>query len=64
MSFAEKLAQIQARKLLVLLDCCHAGGMDATKLPGFTFAKAPLPAEAVDQLGRGPGTRRDRLIQS
>ena len=53
--FRQKLGQIQARKLLVVLDCCHAGGMDATKLPGFTFAKAPLPADAVDQLAAGQG---------
>jgi len=50
-----KLQAIPARKLLLLLDCCHAGGLeDAASLP-YTIEKAPLPpeAEALFQSGQG-----------
>lgn len=54
--FMQKLAAIPAQKLLVLLDCCHAGGMDNEKAPGGPqFSKAPLPAEAEQILAQGGG---------
>ena len=49
----DKLRQIPAQKLLLLLDCCHAGGLDDVKTPGMT--KAPLPPEAVSLLQQGTG---------
>lgn len=55
----EKLKNIKAQKMLVLLDCCYAGGIDnegaAAKAPGAQFIKAPLPANAVNALAQGQG---------
>ncbi len=52
-TFTERLRAIQAKKLLVLLDCCHAGGQaEAKALPG---VKSPLPASAAAELGRSRG---------
>jgi uncharacterized caspase-like protein len=51
--FTEKLRAIQSQKLLVLLDCCHAGGQAEAKAPG--MAKAPLPPDAMQELQRGGG---------
>ena len=51
--FTEKLRAIKAKKLLVLLDCCHAGGMAAVKAPG--FVKAPIPPEMESILSAGSG---------
>ncbi len=53
--FRERLAAIPAQKLLLLLDCCHAGGLDGAKLPGQRFVKAPLPAEGTERLAQGRG---------
>jgi hypothetical protein len=52
---ADKLHAIPAQKLLVLLDCCHAGGVGDAKAPGLELAKAPLPPEAATLLGEGSG---------
>ncbi|MFN5861203.1 MAG: caspase domain-containing protein, partial [Pseudanabaena sp.] len=51
--FAELLEAIPAQKLLVLLDCCHAGGL--SDLSGFQIAKAPLPPEATKMFAKGGG---------
>jgi uncharacterized caspase-like protein len=50
--FAQKLRAIRAKKLLILLDCCHAGGVGNAKDPE---PSAPLPPEALKlfQAGRG-----------
>ncbi len=54
--FVEKLRALTARKLLLLLDCCHAGGLDETKAPGGAqLSKAPLPPEAAALLAAGQG---------
>jgi esterase/lipase superfamily enzyme len=53
--FATKLQAIPAKKLLVLLDCCHAGGLDDTQKIGLTAEKAPLPPEAQALLAEGKG---------
>ncbi|MBW4520911.1 MAG: caspase family protein [Scytolyngbya sp. HA4215-MV1] len=50
-----KLQAIPAKKLLLLLDCCHAGGLsDATTLP-YEAEKAPLPPEAQALFAKGRG---------
>lgn len=41
--FTEKLHAIKTKKLLVLLDCCHAGGI--ADLKGEGFEKSPIPPE-------------------
>ncbi len=54
--FVAKLDAIPARKLLVLLDCCHAGGVGEAKAPYVEeMTKAPLPPEAVSLLVEGRG---------
>ena len=53
--FAGRLRAIPAQKLLVLLDCCHAGGVGEAKAPGIQMAKSPLPPEAHDLLAEGSG---------
>ncbi len=51
--FTARLRSIRAGKLLVLLDCCHAGGQaEAKGLPG---VKSPLPPSVTDELRRGSG---------
>ena len=51
--FTERLRAIQAQKLMVLLDCCHAGGQaEAKGLPG---VKSPLPPSITAELERGSG---------
>jgi uncharacterized caspase-like protein len=51
--FATKLRALKAKKMLLLLDCCHAGGIGEAK--GLEIAKAPLPPEALEMLGCGSG---------
>ena len=51
--FTDKLHAIQSQRLLVLLDCCHAGGMFEVKAPG--FVKSPLPPELATILTAGSG---------
>lgn len=51
--FAARLRAIPARKLLLLLDCCHAGGF--TKTPTVPLHKSPLPPEALALLAEGRG---------
>lgn len=63
--FTEKLRTIQARKLLVLLDCCHAGGIGDAK--GKPCAKSPVPSGLFDTLKEASGrvviasSRKDEL---
>lgn len=49
--FTEHLQRIRAKKLLVLLDCCHAGGQVEAK----GGVKSPLPSSVIEQLGRSSG---------
>lgn len=49
------LRAIQAKKLLVLLDCCHAGGIGQPKDPDVTLSKSPLPLQAGNILSQGSG---------
>ena len=53
--FTGRLRDIPAQKLLVLLDCCHAGGVGEAKAPGLQLAKSPLPPEAHSLLAEGSG---------
>lgn len=53
---ATRLQAIPAQKLLLLLDCCHAGGLDPARAPAnLQLAKAPLPPEATALLAQGSG---------
>jgi hypothetical protein len=53
--FTAKLRAIPAQKLLVLLDCCHAGGVGEAKAAGLEMVKAPLPPEALELFAEGSG---------
>ncbi len=53
--FTNKLKAIPSKKLFVLLDCCHAGGIGDTKAPGLNITKKPLPQEALHLLFEGRG---------
>ncbi|MBD2459116.1 caspase family protein [Nostoc sp. FACHB-87] len=53
--FITKLQAISAKKLLVLLDCCHAGGLGDTSKLGYEAEKAPLPPEAQALFNQGKG---------
>ncbi len=53
--FTAKLRAVRSKKLLVLLDCCHAGGIAQPKLPDVTLSKAPLPLQAEAVLSEGSG---------
>jgi hypothetical protein len=66
--FNEKLRAIKARKLLVLLDCCHAAGQADAKAP--PLPQAALPARALQELERGSGrvviasSRKDEISRT
>ena len=51
--FTEKLRAIHSKKLLVLLDCCHAGGIGDVKAS--TFEKSPIPPEFEEIFIAGSG---------
>lgn len=53
--FTARLRAIQSKKLLVLLDCCHAGGIAQPKAANVTLSKAPLPLQAEAILAEGSG---------
>ncbi len=46
---------IKARKLIVLLDCCHAGGIPLLKNTGAIFEKSPIPPSLLQTLQTGRG---------
>ncbi len=51
--FTQKLQAIEAQKLLLLLDCCHAAGMAIAK--GTDFRRAPFPLDLPKILAQGEG---------
>lgn len=53
--FTDKIEAIKAKKLVVLLDCCHAGGIPALKAPGEKVINSSLPAELLNALEGGSG---------
>jgi len=53
--FTAALAKLKVKRLLLLLDCCHAAGLDQTKAPGVTFAKGAIPPQAEEMLKKGGG---------
>jgi hypothetical protein len=53
--FAAALGKIQCKKMLLLLDCCHAAGLDQTKAPGVGLEKGAIPPQAQAVLEAGEG---------
>lgn len=53
--FTARIEAIKARKLVVFLDCCHAGGVPALKDANVTFEKSPVPPHLLNTLQAGSG---------
>lgn len=53
--FTTKIQAIKAEKLIVILDCCHAGGVPALKDPQDVFIKSPIPVDLLNVLDSGSG---------
>jgi hypothetical protein len=53
--FTDKIEAIRASKLIVLLDCCHAGGVPAVKESSEVFIKSPVPPEMLNMLQSASG---------
>jgi Caspase domain len=53
LEFTKKIEAIKARKLVVLLDCCHAGGIP--KDIEEAFVKSPVPPNLLEALDTGSG---------
>lgn len=53
--FSEALRQLRSRRVLVIFDCCHSGGIGETKSPYGTEVKAGLPDEYYKVLAKGWG---------
>jgi hypothetical protein len=51
--FTEKIEAIQAQKLVVLLDCCHAAGIPKDSEQG--LIKSPIPPDLLARLEAGTG---------
>ncbi|KAM3098018.1 caspase family protein [Phormidesmis sp. 146-12] len=55
LEFTRKIEAIKSQKLIVLLDCCHAGGVPALKDSSETFTKSPVPPDLLNVLNSGSG---------
>jgi hypothetical protein len=53
--FTQLLRAIPARKVVVMLDCCHAGGIGQPKAGDAPLLKDGLPESYYDQLKSGAG---------
>jgi Caspase domain len=53
--FTKKIEAIQAKKLIVILDCCHAAGIPNSKDPTQNLIKSPIPKDILDTLATGSG---------
>lgn len=54
-TFTQKIKALPAQKVLVLLDCCHAGGLTEIKSIEKKVNLAPLPLETRALLAQGKG---------
>jgi Caspase domain len=53
--FTKKIEAIQAQKLIVILDCCHAAGIPNSKDPSQNLIKSPIPPDLFNTLSTGSG---------
>jgi hypothetical protein len=52
---SQALRRIESGRLLLILDCCHAGGVGDIKAPGVVLAKAPMPDDVANVMRKGSG---------
>ncbi|MBI4671510.1 MAG: caspase family protein [Chloroflexi bacterium] len=53
--FTQQVESITAKKLIVVLDCCHAAGMPAAKAVGEKFVKGNVPVTLLHAMESGSG---------
>jgi hypothetical protein len=53
--WGKEIKKIKAKKLMVWLDCCHAGGMLSKELDGLPFRDSPPPKGVFEGLTSGSG---------
>lgn len=53
--FTEKLRNIKSGKLIVILDCCHSGGIGQPRQPGAALIDRGLSEDFHAQLAKGRG---------
>jgi uncharacterized caspase-like protein len=53
--FTERIESMRPRRLLVFLDCCHAGGVPRVKGPSAAFDPKPVPPGLLALLDSGSG---------
>lgn len=53
--FSDVLRQLRSRRVLVIFDCCHSGGIGEPKSPYGTELKAGLPDDYYKVLSKGWG---------
>ena len=53
--FTEALRKIRARRVVVIFDCCHSGGIGQPKNLGGAETKSGLPENYYQQLAQGSG---------
>lgn len=53
--FINKIKSIKSKKMLILLDCCHAGGIPTPKNDSAKFVKSPAPPDLINVLSPGSG---------
>jgi hypothetical protein len=54
-AFTNKIQALKSKKLIVILDCCHAGGIPSFKSPGEKFTKSAAPPTLLQALQGGTG---------
>lgn len=53
--FTSRIEAIRTERLIVMLDCCHAGGVPAVKDKEEIFVKSPVPPDLYKMLDSGSG---------
>ncbi|WP_335181218.1 caspase family protein [Nostoc sp.] len=53
--FTNALRQIKSKRLLVIIDSCHAAGMATAKKAPSDFEEIPIPKSVIDDLSQGKG---------
>lgn len=54
--FVALVERLNCRKLVLIFDCCHAGGMSLQKSTSCKYEKSPIPDINLNKLSVGTGT--------